>query len=364
MMSKEISAVLESQRKVSIQEFEIPNVEKEGLLLKVESVGICGSDVERYIGTEFEGTFKTPFPIIMGHEVVGYISDGNQDQLKKNNIEIGDRVTIEPYILCGECDYCLTGNYQLCKNMRAYGVNISCKEPPYLWGAYGEYMYVAPNSRIHRISKNAPKEAACLSSIIGNGIRWSSTKGNVKLGDSIVVIGPGTQGLAAVLVADYIGAGEIIIIGTSKDKSRLNIAKDFGADHSIIIEEENAVERVKELTDGKLADVVICCVGVPAAIDMGLDLVKPLGTFVLVGLTGENKTTLSTDRIVMNELKIFGGLGQSYNVEAAVKLIESCKYPIEKMVTHTFSLNEAEKALITSAYEIPGEEPIKAVIIP
>ncbi len=363
-MDKEISAVLDKPRKICINEFPIPSVDKEGLLLKVEAVGVCGSDVERYIGTEFGGAFKTPFPIIMGHEVVGHVVDASKKDLTKFNIEIGDRVTVEPYILCCNCKYCLTGYYQICKNMRCYGVNISCKEPPHLWGAYGEYMYVAPNSRIHKIPKDVPKEAACLSSIIGNGIRWVCTKGKVQPKDSIVVIGPGTQGLAAVLVANHVGANKIILIGTSKDKTRLDLGRIYGANHTLIIEEEDVIEKVEEVTEGQYADVVVCCVGAPKAIEMSLNLVKPLGTFVLVGLTGNRKTALLTDRIVTNELKIFGGLGQAWDVEAAVNLIESGKHPIEKMVTHTFPLDEADQALRMAAFEIPGEEPIKVAIVP
>lgn len=363
-MEKEQSAVLEKPRKISIEEFPIPSVKKEGLLLRVEAVGICGSDVERYIGTKFGGTFKTPFPIIMGHEVVGNIVDANKKHLKKYGIEIGERVVIEPYILCCECNYCLTGYYQLCKNMRCYGINISCKKPPHLWGAYGQYMYVAPNSRIHKISNNVSKEAACLSSIIGNGVRWVCTKGKVQSGDSVVIIGPGTQGLASVLVADHVGASEICLIGTSKDRKRLEIGKSLGATECFTVEDDDIIKRVKETTANEFADVAICCVGSPKAIGMALDLVKPLGTIVLVGLTGNKRTNLLTDKIVTNEIQIFGGLGQSWNVEAAIKLLESNKYPIRKMVTHSFTLKEAEKALKISAYEVAGEEPIKSIIVP
>lgn len=363
-MEKEQSAVLEKPRKISIKEFPIPSVKKEGLLLRVEAVGVCGSDVERYVGTKFGGTFKTPFPIIMGHEVVGRIADANKKNLQKLKLKIGDRVVIEPYILCCECNYCLTGYYQLCRNMKCYGINISCKEIPYLWGAYGQYMYVAPNSRIHKISNDVPREAACLSSIIGNGIRWVCTKGKVQPNYSVVVIGPGTQGLAAILAANHVGASNIALIGTTKDKKRLEIGKTFGAKYCILIEENNVIGKISEITEGEFADVVICCVGSPNAIKMSLNLVKPLGKIVFVGLTGNKKTDLLTDKIVTNELQIFGGLGQSWNVEAAVKLIESRKYPIEKMATHTFPLENTDEALKTSAYEVPGEEPIKSIIVP
>ena len=191
-----------------------------------------------------------------------------------------------------------------------------------------------------------------------------STKGKVQPGDSVIIIGPGTQGLASVLVADHIGAGKICLIGTSKDRKRLELGKSLGATECFVVEDEDIIKRVKEITDNEFADVVICCVGSPKAIRMALDLVKPLGTIVLVGLTGNKKSNLLTDKIVTNEIQVFGGLGQSWNVEAAIKLLESNKYPIKKMVTHSFTLKETEKALRTSAYEIAGQEPIKSIIVP
>jgi threonine dehydrogenase-like Zn-dependent dehydrogenase len=362
--SRELSVVLEAPRKIVLQHFELPSIGQEEMLLKIEAVSICGSDAERYIGTKFGGPLVTPFPIIMGHELVGKVHQVGRDASEYYRVKTGDRVVVEPYIPCGRCRYCLTGNYPLCTKNRCYGVNISCKEPPHLWGAYGEYMYVAPNSRVHKISTDVPKEEACLASVIGNGLRWVSTKGNVQPGDTVVVVGPGSQGLATVMVADHAGAGKIILAGTSVDKRRLQLGLEFGADHTVNVDEKNLIETVAEITSGEMSDVVIFTTGSVKAISEATKLVRPLGTCVIPGLTGGKTVPIPTDEIVTKELRIVGGLGQAWNVEAAVKLLEEQKYPVKKMATHVLPLEEADKGLRLAANEIEGEEPIKVVLTP
>lgn len=312
----------------------------------------------------FEGTFiGWPLPLIMGHELVGRVEEIGEKAPSEYRVKIGDRVVVEPYIPCGRCRYCLRGYYQLCENRRAYGA-ISCKEPPYLWGAYGEYMYVAPGSRVRKISEDVPLEAAVMANVIGNGVRWVCEKGKVGIGDTVIILGPGAQGLASTIVAKYRGAGIIILAGLARDKRRLELGREFGADHVINVEEEDPIDRVREITNCRMADVVIACVGSPSAIKLGLDLLRPLGTYVIIGNTGGKEVPFITDKIVWKELTIVGGLGQALNVEAAIKLIETRKYPIEKMITHKFSLREIDKALKVAGFHIMGELPIKVMVKP
>ncbi len=363
-MSKESSIVLEAPRKVKSQHFDLPSIGSQEMLLKIEAVSICGSDAERYIGVKFTGPLATPFPIIMGHELVGQVHEVGQEASEYYKVKVGERVVVEPYIPCSKCKYCLTGHYPLCINNRCYGLNISCKEPPHLWGAYGQYMYVAPHSRVHKISPKVPAVEACLSSVIGNGVRWASTKGNIKPGETVLIIGPGSQGLATVMVADNVGAGQIILAGTSVDKDRLELGREFGANYTVNVDEVNLQDSVSDFTSGDMADVVILTTGAVKAIANSTKLVKSLGTIVLPGLTGGKTAPIPTDDIVTKELKILGGLGQAWNVEAAIKLLEKQKYPVNKMATHILPLEEAERGLKLAANEIEGEAPIKVVLTP
>lgn len=364
MADRELSIVLEAPRRIKPQQFNIPLIGPEEMLLKIEAVSVCGSDAERYVGVKFGGILATPFPIIMGHEVVGRVHKIGQEASEHYKVKVDDRVVVEPYIPCGRCRYCLTGNYPICINNRCYGVNISCKEPPHLWGAYGQYMYVAPHSRVHKISSRVPQEEACLSSVIGNGLRWACTKGNVQPGDSVVVVGPGSQGLATVMAADHAGAGKIILAGTSVDKRRLELGREFGADYTVNVDEKPLIESVAEITSGEMSDVTIFTTGSVRAISDAPKLVRPLGTIVIPGLTGGKTVPLPTDEIVTKELRILGGLGQAWNVEAAVRLLEEQKYPVKKMATHILPLEEAERGLRLAANEIEGEDPIKVVLTP
>jgi len=340
-VNKEISAVVESPNKMMIKKFNIPSVDTDGVLLRVERVGICGSDPHFYQGTRNIARY----PLIMGHEMVGYVDKIGDKASSIYNIQTGDRVTVEPYISCGHCKYCLTGYYQLCKERKAYGVNISCDTPPYLWGAYGEYMFVGPGSKIHKISKEIPAEAACLSSVIGNGVRWVITKGGVSIGETIVIMGPGAQGLASTIIAKEAGAGCIILLGTNADIKRLKLGEKFGATHVINIEKENTIEVIRDITSGDMADVVIEASGSPSALKLGVELLKPLGRYVWAGRNDNKENCFDTNKIIVNELKVYGGYGQSWDVEKAVSIINSNKYPIEKMVTRVFPLKEADDAI-------------------
>ncbi len=326
---------------MSIQEFPLPQLEKEGLLLKVEMVAICGSDVHLYEGVGF----KASFPKILGHEFVGYIVDMGEKAKEDYGLRTGDRVTVEPYIPCRNCRFCLTGNYQNCVRMMTYGVSLTCEAPPHLWGAYGEYIYIAPGSMVYPVRKDVPAEAAALSSVIGNGVRWVKRKGEVGPGDAVVVMGPGAQGLASTIAARESGADPLIVLGLSCDALRLDLAKRFGATDTVDAERQDPKAAVAEKTGGLMADVVIDCTGDPEAFNAGVDLLHPGGKLVLVGLTGGRATPAVMDHVVRREIQIRGGLGQAWCVEEAMKIIHSRRYPIEAIITHRRPLADAQEAI-------------------
>ena len=336
------SMVLIAPRKMEFQEFPIPEVHSEDMLLKVNLVSICGGDPIEYEGKNV----KAKYPMILGHEMVGTVVSIGESAQRTYGVSLGDRVTVEPYILCGQCEYCLNGYYQLCTNPRVYGINLSCENPPHLWGAYGEYLFVAQGSKVHKIDHEVPDKAAALSSVLGNGIRWIRTKAEVKFGETVVILGAGAQGLVSVIAAKEANAGRIIVIGKEKLQLKWNLAKDFGADHLIDLElVDNPIAALMQLNDGKLADVVVECTGASSMMELGLDIANPCGRVVLVGTTGYARTALTTDKIVFKELTLLGGLGQSWDTEIAVQIINSKKYQIERMVTDVFPLGEADQAI-------------------
>ncbi|HBY97347.1 MAG: zinc-binding dehydrogenase [Ardenticatenaceae bacterium] len=341
--SRERSMVLVAPRKMEMREFPVPAIGPDEFLLRVNLVSICGGDPIEYEGRNV----KAHYPMILGHEVVGTIATIGDEAARTYGVEVGDRVNVEPYILCGQCEYCLTGYYQFCRTSRVYGVNMSCETPPYLWGAYGEYMFGAPGSKVHKIAPGVPDEAAVLASVLGNGVRWIRTKGAVRAGEGVVVLGVGAQGLASVIAAREANAAPIIVIGREALKLKWDLAREYGAHHLIDLEREiDPVGTVRDLTGGRLADVVVECTGAAAMMELGLDVIRPTGRFVMVGTTGYRQAPLTTDKIVFKEVVLLGGLGQSWDTELAVRIINSRKYPVEKMMTHCFPLESAEEALL------------------
>jgi threonine dehydrogenase-like Zn-dependent dehydrogenase len=339
---KERSMVLLQPRQMELREFEIPAIDEESFLLRVNLVTICGGDPIEYEGRNV----KSHYPMILGHEMVGTIVEIGKTAAMRYGVQLGDRVNVEPYIVCGHCEYCLNGHYQFCTTSKVYGVNMTCDAPPYLWGAYGEYMYGAPGSKVHKIEPTVLDEAAALASVLGNGVRWIRTKGQVKFGESVVILGAGAQGLATVIAASEAGASPVIVVAREANPAKWHLAREFGAHHLVDLDQvSDPVARVRELNGGRLADVVVECTGAESMMQMGLDLVRPVGRYVMIGTCGYDTRALITDKIVFKEIQILGGLGQSWDTEPAVKIINQGKYPLEKMITHVFDLAQADEAI-------------------
>ncbi|MEM2178899.1 MAG: alcohol dehydrogenase catalytic domain-containing protein [Candidatus Methanomethylicaceae archaeon] len=332
------AAVLTSPFRISLQEFEIPKIKANEALLKPLAVGICGTDVAAY-----QGKFiKWKLPLIMGHEIIGEILEIGNEASDIYDINEGDRVIVEPYISCGVCEYCSSGYYQLCKKQRSYG-GISCSIPPYLWGGYSECMYIAPGSHLHKVPSGVDIISGAMSNVMSNAIRWVVTKGHVSLCDTIVILGPGVQGLLSVVVAKEVGAEKVILAGLSEDYKRLELGKELGADFIINVDEEDIVKSVYEITQGKMADVVIVCAPSISAIESAFKLVKRLGRIVIISNTEGRQAKFVPDDIVWNEIEIYGGLGQS-RVDLAIKLIQKYQTKIKKIITNVFELSNIKEA--------------------
>ncbi len=185
-----------------------------------------------------------------------------------------------------------------------------------------------------------------MSSVLGNGVRWVRRLGEVQFNETVVIIGPGAQGLATTITANEAGASPIIIMGKTRNPHKWELAKEYGADYVIDTGKENApLEKLKSINEGTLADVVIETTGAGPMMELGIDSVRPAGRLVIIGTNGFHKSKLTTDKIVFNEIKVKGGLGQSWDTGVATEIINSRKYAIEKMVTHVYPLEEAQEAL-------------------
>jgi alcohol dehydrogenase len=358
------AVILEAPRKMSMREYDLPDIGEDDGLLKVDMVGVCGGDPGIYNGTK--GRAARPYPIIMGHEIIGTVERIGKNASKAHGVQEGDRAIVEMSIGCGQCYECITGKYHLCGKFLSYGTMISCKDPPHFWGGYAEYLYIAPRAKVHKVNPLLPLEAGVLvSAILGNGIRWIKI-GGISIGDTVLIEGPGQQGLACVIAANEAGASSIIITGRSHHQLRFALAREYGAHHCIDVEKEDLAEAVNEITKGKMADFVIDTTGNPEGATHAINLVKRNGVIILPGMYGATtEIPLILDKIVVKEIKMFGVFSHEItSVIPAISLAESRKYAVEKMVTHRFRLDEAEIAVQTAGREIKEENFIKAVIIP
>jgi threonine dehydrogenase-like Zn-dependent dehydrogenase len=348
-------------RKLEPRELPIPEISDDTALLRVEACGICGSDYE-----QFEGALRTPLPVVPGHEPLGRIEKIGDRAARRWGVDAGDRVAVETMLSCRFCGPCLAGSYHLCRSRRIYSY-IPLSEPPGLWGAYAEYMFLDANTIVHRVDPALPPEIAVMFNPLGAGFRWAVEIPRTKPGDTVAILGPGQRGLASVLACREAGAGKILVTGLAADARKLALAREFGAHVTIDVENEDAKRRIREETGGSGADVVVDVSSYSTApVADGLDYVRPGGTVVLAGVKGFKAVPdFVSDKIVMKEIAIRGAIGVTWSGYAsAIRLLESRRHPVERMHTHEFALRDAERAIRTLAREIPGEESIHSCLIP
>ena len=364
-MQKTRAMVLTGPRQLEMKEFPLPETGEDDGILKLELIGVCGSDPGIYNG-KTRGAPR-PYPIILGHEIVGRVERMGASAMKRHGVKEGDRVIIEYAFGCGKCLACLDGNYTLCTEKYAYGSMISCKNPPHLFGAYADYLYIHPRAMVHKIGDEiSPEEGVLISAILGNGVRWLSTIGKISIGQTAVIIGPGSQGLAGVIAAKESGAGPIIVIGLSQDRDRLELARSFGADIVIIADEQDPVKEIASYTNKKMADIVMDASGHPSGAKTALDVAGIGATIILPGLYGQStQVPLILDKIILKELKVLGVFSHTFRaVETAIGIARTKKYPLEKMISHTLPLEQAEKAIKLLGGELDEKIPMKIVLNP
>ncbi|MGE0623358.1 MAG: zinc-binding dehydrogenase [Pseudomonadales bacterium] len=349
-------------REYEMQEFSVPRIGPEEGLLRVEQSGVCGSDWSQY---------KNGYPktVIPGHEPVGIIEEIGEIAARRWNVSIGDRVAVETMLPCGFCRFCINGKYNLCRAsgsmIHAYGYR-DISEAPALWGGHSELMYLDPHSLVHKIDKELPAELAVMFNPLGAGVRWAHRLPGTGIGDCIVILGCGQRGLASVVAAREAGASQIVVTGLSSDAPKLELARHFGADLAIDIETENLMDAVRDITNGQMADVVVeVTSGATQPVSDSIELAASGGTIVLAGAKYGKVPAFDSNRVLMKELTILGALAVDYDsYEAAIRIIESRRYPLELMHTHTLSLEEADKALLILGNEFEGEYGIHLSLAP
>ncbi len=353
---------LVAPNRMELREYPLPEIPPDGGLAAVEMAGVCGTDVKYY-----HGRIELPLPIILGHEILGRVVKLGSKAAGIHGLREGDRIILKGALGCGRCADCRRGAARFCKKRTSYGGHTTCVEPPHLFGGFADFIYLAPDVLATKVSNDLPTEAAVLiGAVMANGFQWAIRQGGVKMGDFILIQGPGQQGLACTFAASQAGAARIFVTGISRDQERLELAKRFGAHRTINIEKENVLDVIAGETSGAMVDVVVDVSGSPAAIQTSVECLRRQGTVVLAGLTGDGTVTpMLMDKLVWKEIRLQGAFTADNDAtETSMRLLEATKFPIQEMVSHVFSLEETERCIQAVGGEIPGLYPTKALIKP
>lgn len=343
MGSTATAVVQTGPKKLELRDLPIPKVGPDDGLLRVERCGVCGTDVE-----QFDGDLSwISYPVIPGHEPVGIIEELGDEAAKRWGVEAGDRVIVEAPIPCRNCEECAVGHFNNCRRQKTLGFTPLSTDPS-LYGGYAEYLYLHPNATLHPMSKQVPIDIAPFYNALGCGVHWSSEVGQVKLGDTVVILGSGQRGIACAMVAKAVGASTVIMTGLSRDAERMATARQLGVDITIDVETEDLRERVGEVTDGRLADVVIDVVPrLASTVVDAIDVAKPLGRIVIAGMKGDSPVPgLMSDKIALKSLTIHGVRGKrSTSFPLAIQMLESMRFPFELLRPKSYPITEAQRAI-------------------
>jgi threonine dehydrogenase-like Zn-dependent dehydrogenase len=349
MAEQVLAAVRTAPSTTEVRGFAMPEIPDDGALLKVEVAGICGTDVKMYATPPFAD------PVIMGHENIGVIAKAGRKFAERQGVREGDRVFVEHYVGCRRCAWCHSGEYRHCEatdwrtnpDARRYGYT-SADNAYHLWGGFAQYMYLPWNAVLHRVPDGVSAELAGIVTPLSNGIEWALFDAGVDYNSTVLIQGPGQQGLSQVVACKQTGAALIAITGTSRDQARLELAKTLGADVTIDVDSEDPLAALMRATGGKGVDVVLDCTsgaGVTPVL-LGIDALTRRGGTMLI--QGELKTfpDFPVKKLAEKAITIKSARGHSYRAcELALEQLASDRFPLHLLTTHTFGLDEVDRAI-------------------
>lgn len=319
---------LDGAKNLIISETKKPEIKKDEVLIKIKSVGICGSDVLYY---KTGGTKKRPItkPFILGHEVSGLVEDKG---IEVKDLNIGDRVAVEPGIVCGKCSYCKSGNYNLCKDIKYLAT------PP-IDGALVEYISHKANLVCPLPDEISYDEGALVEP--SSVAFYSIKKSNLKISQSSLILGAGPIGLLVLKIIKILGSFPICVVDI--DDNKLSFAKKAGADYIINAKNKDIVKAISDSGIDNEYDIVFECTGERSAISSSVFLVKKGGHISMIGIF-DDTTPIMTKEIIDREITITGTYRFSNTFNDIIKLMQRGMLEVKSLITHIFNLNDVNKA--------------------
>ena len=324
-------AFLRGIDKMIIKEIPVPEIGKKEVLVSLEYVGICGSDVH-YFHNGCCGSYKVDLSedYMLGHECAGTIVKVGEEVEK---LKVGDRVALEPGITCGECEQCKSGHYNLCPDV------VFLATPP-VQGCNEEYI-AFPENMCFKLPDNVSTKEGALIEPLSVGF-YASEQGGVKTGDTVVILGSGCIGLVTLLACKAHGAGKIIVADLVE--ARLQKALEIGATEVINSGKEDALKKIEELTNGRGADVVFETAGSPVTIAQTPFIVRRGGVITLVGISAKEEINYNFAQIMDKEATIKSVFRYRNIYPKAIAAVSGGAINVKGIVTHEFDLDHIQEA--------------------
>ncbi len=317
--------LLTDYKHLELSEIPVPVIGANDLLIQVKACGICGSDIHGWDGSSGR---RIP-PLVMGHEAAGIVASVGSNVTE---FAEGDRVTFDSMVSCGSCWFCRKGDPNLCDNRMVLGV--SCGDYR-RYGAFAEYVSV-PQRIVYRIPDSLSFEHAAMIEAVSVAVH-AANRTPVTLGDTAIVVGSGMIGLLVIQAIRLAGCSRVI--ATDVNEHRLEVARSLGADVTINAAKEDVPARVKQLTDGRGADVALEVVGTGPTIQSAIASTRKGGAVTLVGnVTPE--IDLPLQEVVTRELSLHGTCGCSGEYPACIQFLESGAIQVEPLITARAGLEE------------------------
>jgi threonine dehydrogenase-like Zn-dependent dehydrogenase len=327
-----------------MRDMPVPDPQPGGAVMRVEATGLCHSDVDHFRG-HVHTSYGGAFPSIPGHEIVGRIERITPAAAEEWGVSEGDRVAVRDIVVQAD-------------GYRIYGHDFSIHEGSGLYGGFAEHLELLPGSMVYRLREDVPAEELTVFEPLSCAVTWV---GPVRKGDTVVIEGPGHMGMTSIVAARAAGASTIIVTGVAKDQFRLDRALETGADHSINVDEDDPVERVREITSGRMADVVLdAASGHPITVNLAMDLVKKGGHVVVAGMKDKPLEGFHSDWIPTRRITIHPGAG--LDTEGAVRLINEGAVPTATLLDETFALEQFEEAFSLLTRRTPGRDAVRLAL--
>ncbi|MBS3762814.1 MAG: alcohol dehydrogenase catalytic domain-containing protein [Planctomycetes bacterium] len=342
------AAVLVEPDRIEIQEQPEPTPGKNEVVIRVRAVGICGSDTHYFAGMR-DHEADTVYPFILGHEFSGEVAELG---VGVENVEVGDRVGIAPDKPCGECEWCKKGEFNVCPNV---DFAASGGVP----GCLREY-YVVHKSQLHPIPAHLGFPEATLAEPLAIGLHIVDNLIQPEGGEEYAIIGAGPIGLVTTFAARRTGASTIMV--AEKREERLEAATKLGADETCLVSDQDFVDFVEEQTNGRGVDVAVEAAGQLDAIAQVAQLPRIHGLAIIEGIPPAGFAEIAVDSARRKELQIIFGRRSLNKTDDALDTVALGGFDADAMITHRFSLDEAQKAFETARDYKDGV--IKAIIEP